>query len=539
MAFDSYPGDDTVLDLTPGQESDELPIMPVRFGPDMFLRVVRLAAGAAAPPPKVGLRANTGDIVEVVPDSPTLTDLPGSTGGAVVATADLKVEPNDVYRVRIFPQDPNNPPTKLALQLTNLDTRSRAFRWVVADNLSETVQPRVVLPPTRLNARAERPETGEIEVRNIGTGPLRVEAVAGTDLGAGFELTTAPVPMPVPVNGVARMKISFTSRRLPAGTDAVVETSHRFTTDDPIAQRPERRDARVTIIADVLGPRWQPGDVLVVDPQGSDGSAGRVLIRVDPATGRQTVVCAGNPFVSPAGVALAPDGHALVADAGAVDGNGAVIRVDRFTGARIVLSSGNLFRDPSAVVVTPQGRIVVTDPNALGTGALITVDPQNGAQVALSSGAGVSRAFNLAVDDPATGSLVALCRNVDGRNRVVRVDPTGGTAEVTTDRVDGIAVDETRRVLLTLRPDGSGPKTLVAHRPNGTRDVLSTGLLLGEPLRLRRDRAGHVWVVDQKVGGASFGLIRIRLSDGEQTLMSSGGVLRFPLDLVVVPPIAT
>jgi hypothetical protein len=539
MAFDTYLGDDVFLNLAPGQQSAEISISPLRFGPDMFLRVVRLARGGDAPPPKVGLRANTGDLVEVVPDSPTLTDLPGSTGGAVVATADLKLEPNDVYRVRIFPQDTDNPPTKLALQLTNLDTRGRAFRWVVADNLSETAQSRVVLPPARLNARAERQETGEIVVHNIGTGPLRMEAVAGTDLGAGFVLTTAPVPMPVPVNGVARGTISFTSQRLPAGTDALVETSHRFTTDDPIAQRPERRDARVTITADVLGPRWQPGDVLVVDPQASDGSASRALIRIDPGTGRQTVVSAGQKLVSPAGVTLEPSGHALVVDSGADGGNGAVIRIDRFSGTQTVLSSQGLFRDPSSVVVTPQGRIVVADPRAFdGVGGLITVDP-NGVQTKLASGGPLFRPFDLAVDDPATGSLVALNTFQAGTPRLVRVDPNGVAAAFTVDagvRCLGIEVDATRRVLLAFGSTPDGPVTLVAFRPNGTQDVVPGGQSLGQPFRLRRDAAGNVLVTDQKVGGTASGLRRIPLSGGEQKVLSQGGVLRSPLGVAVVPP---
>jgi hypothetical protein len=543
MAFDSYPGDDNVLVLTLLQ-SAERAITPPRFGPNMFVRIIQMpAANVAAATLILSVRADGGPMTEVPLNNPTLTDLPGPAGD-IVANADFKDEQNGVYRLRVFPRDTANPPQQLALRLKNLDGETRSFRWVVADNDAESLQPRVALAPTtHLDAVFDRPVTGKIAVTNRGTGVLHVTTAEGTDLGSGFVL--AAVPSSVPPNSVGTLLVTYTPPSLPSGVIAVASTTHRFTTDDTIAQRPDRRDSQVTITANVQAPLWQTGDVLVVDAEATDGrrDARSALIRVDPATGRQTAVSFDEYFVNPAGVALEASGHALVVDPSAAEGTGAIVRVDRFTGVLTVLSDGlrepnNLFRDPSAVVVTPQGRIVVADRSAFGTGGLIAVDPQTGVQTALTSAPVVQRSFNLAVDDPATGSLVVLCQNPNGFRRVVRVDPNGGSAVVLVADapVDGIAVDETHRVLLIARPVGIGPTELVAYKPDGTRDVLAEDgdVVFGDPVRLRRDGAGNVWVT----GPSRAAVGSIRLSDGEQNAVSSQALLRSPMDLVVVPPLA-
>jgi hypothetical protein len=150
----------------------------------------------------------------------------------------------------------------------------------------------------------------------------------------------------------------------------------------------------------------------------------------------------------------------------------------------------------------------------------------------------VSRPFNLGVDDLATGSLVGVnLVSAALPHRVVRVDKSGNVTPFVVDfgASVGIAVDGTGRVLLVMPTFLEDPPTLFAIRPDGTRLRVSVGPLLREPVRLRRFDAGSVVVTDRMAGGVGPGLIRIRLSDGKQELLSSGGVLRSPIDLVVVP----
>jgi hypothetical protein len=55
-----------------------------------------------------------------------------------------------------------------------------------------------------------------------------------------------------------------------------------------------------------------PGDLLVVDHGAFGGGGG--IIRVDPATGTQTVLASGGFFGDPLGIAIAADGDLLVVD---------------------------------------------------------------------------------------------------------------------------------------------------------------------------------------------------------------------------------
>jgi hypothetical protein len=543
MAFDIYPSQDTVLELAPGGQSEPQPITP-RFGSGdgpMFMRIVQLTRGQPAPPPTIALQAGTGPMTVVAQDE-SVTDLTGSADPAVVANVDFRAEPGDVYRIRLFPVDNVPAPAQFALQITNGDTAARTFRWVVADTLDDSAQSRVTLPPTtHLDTHPGPATPGAIPVPNGGTGALRITTSVGSDLGSGFTLTS--VPDPIPPNGAAQLQVTYTPPSpLPAGATAYASTTYTFATNDPVAQRPDRNDARTTITATTSAPLWQPGDILVVDPGAGDGSAGRgALLRIDPATGRQTLVSAGHNFASPAGVALDTEGNALVADPSAVDGNGALIRVDRITGAQTVLSSGNSFRDPTSLVVTPLGRIVVADRTAFGgIGGLIVVDAQTGTQVKLASGDPLRKPTIVAVDDPHAESFVALNSEMTANAEwLIRVDPRGQNLQAAAGSLAtgdvGIAVDAARRILLGQQRSDSPPE-VIALAPDGSQAVLHGGPPLVHPIRLRLDNGGGVVITDWPPdNSAPPKVIRIRLSDGQVTTVSTAGMLRQPFDIAVVP----
>ena len=546
MAFDLHPDDDPMT-LAPGATSDPQPFRP-RFSPEgtMFLRLVRLTRGQAAAPPTVALQAGTGKMTALA--AGTSTELTGSSdpGAPVVADADLAADPSDVYRIRVFPRDTGNPPVQWALQITNGDSAPRAFRWVVADAAGEAGQPRITVPRSvAVELVTDRLAPVVVTVGNRGTGDLHVTA-SGSDLGSGFTLVEAPAA--VPPNGDGALRLAYAPpATLPAGGMAIASITHTLVTDDPVAQRPGRRDARVTVTATVRAPLWRPGDILVVDTNAGDGTGARgALIRIDPITGRQTVVSSGQRFSAPAGVALDADGHALVADGSAGDGSGAVIRVDRVTGAQSVLSAGNLFVDPISVVVTAAGRVVVADFSAFGgTGGLVAVDPRNGQQTAFASGPPLDRPVMLAVDDPQTGSIVVLNAAADAQGRwLVRVDPSGHCTAFPSDgnpqRHVGLAVDADRKVIVATQKGSVGTPRLFALAPDGTPTPIGAGAPLRQAVRLRLDSAGYILVTDWRTGDLEPQVIRDAelmgiLPDPLVGIVSRAGVLRTPMDLVVVP----
>jgi DNA-binding beta-propeller fold protein YncE len=95
----------------------------------------------------------------------------------------------------------------------------------------------------------------------------------------------------------------------------------------------------------------------VTDP-GSIGDTGQV-IRVDPATGAQTLVATGDQLIDPFGIALDPTGRIFVTDGGTFEEGGRVIAIDPATGTQTLISSGG-------GLVTPFDLVLVPEPVALG-----------------------------------------------------------------------------------------------------------------------------------------------------------------------------
>lgn len=72
------------------------------------------------------------------------------------------------------------------------------------------------------------------------------------------------------------------------------------------------------------------GDIFVADEQAASGLG--EVIRVDPVTGAQTSISAGNLFVNLVNIATGINGEIFVVDQNAFGGQGGVIRVDPISG---------------------------------------------------------------------------------------------------------------------------------------------------------------------------------------------------------------
>jgi sugar lactone lactonase YvrE len=183
------------------------------------------------------------------------------------------------------------------------------------------------------------------------------------------------------------------------------------------------------------------GNIVVVDQAAFGGPGG--VIRVDPVTGARTAVSenaapAGGPsFADPIGVTLAPDGAILVADRAAFAGTGGVIRVDPVTGARTAVSEnaappgGQNFVSPHGIALAPDGAILVADGGGAGGGGVIRVDPQSGARTSVSQNAeptgGPSFVDPEELAVAADGAIVVADRNAfGGPGGLIRVDPQTG-----------------------------------------------------------------------------------------------------------------
>jgi len=95
------------------------------------------------------------------------------------------------------------------------------------------------------------------------------------------------------------------------------------------------------------------GDIFVADPAAFGISGG--IIRVG-SSGGQLEVSSEGFFVDPFGIAIAPGGDLLVADHGA----NAIIRVDPATGAQTMVASGGFLTDLERITVVPESFGAIT-----------------------------------------------------------------------------------------------------------------------------------------------------------------------------------
>jgi sugar lactone lactonase YvrE len=290
-------------------------------------------------------------------------------------------------------------------------------------------------------------------------------------------------------------------------------------------------------------PALRPGDLLVADGLLHDVGG---ILRVDPASGAQTVFAQGGDFVLPTGIAIAPTGEVYVADIDAAGGGGAIFRIDPATGARTLVSSNaspgtRPFEDPSSIAFDATGKLIVGDPGAQGgSGAVFRVDPATGAREVLSSG-------DRFVDP--TGVVVL--------NGTVYV-ADGGGPRANPGRVLRVAGENTQFVVTAggslLEPFG------LAAAPDGTLIVADTGALndLGrvvgvnpatgaqtllaqggdvfEPFGVTVAPDGTIYFTDANPNENKAAVFRISATSGEVTRISVGGDLVLPLGVAVVAP---
>ena len=303
-----------------------------------------------------------------------------------------------------------------------------------------------------------------------------------------------------------------------------------------------------------------PGDPYVVYTANSF-STGAVILRTEPGSGSLVEISRngpqGNLFQRPYDLAVEPDGNLLVADIGVPNRkDGAVIRVDPLTGRQSLVSSGGEFFDPAGLAVAPDGQIYVVDNRAPDNdGAVIRVDPRTGAQTLVterSSEAGrreLDLPFGIAIESD--GNLVVsnrvlpnelplVCRVV---GKVVRVNPlTGDQTRVSGD--DRLAWP----LGLAVRPDGDivvanecgtgGGLVRVDRRglgqhvitPNDPEDVLVT------PERVAFDPAGRLLVSDFSAGSdGQGGIVSVDPETGAQSLVLAGSPFNHPLGIAAAP----
>ena len=255
------------------------------------------------------------------------------------------------------------------------------------------------------------------------------------------------------------------------------------------------------------------GSLLVADMGAYATSTDRTpdgrIIRVDPVTGRQSLVSSGNLLVDPAGLAVAPDGLIYVVENVGTLGTPGVVRVNPTTGAQTLVTQGGQLCYPFGIAVHPDGSVLVTSYGDFSDGAtvincvhdfgaLVRIDLATGTQSILSRNA------------PEWGNLFRnpLGVTVEPGGRILVVNQNGGTALVAVDTATGVQDAET--------PNTSTDRLVVPQRPALTPD-------------------GDVVVSDFSLDDLEGGLVLVDLPDGSQSILRQDRQLfNNPLGVAVV-----
>jgi PKD domain len=290
---------------------------------------------------------------------------------------------------------------------------------------------------------------------------------------------------------------------------------------------------------------------------------GAVILRTDPATGSLVEISRNGPpgalFQTPFDLAVEGDGSLLVADMGQpctpqqprCADDGRIIRVDPLTGRQSLLAGGPPLVDPAALAVGPNGYIYVADNfEADDSGAVIRIDPATGSKTLISEGNLLDLPFGILVDRD--GSLVVSNRMVPTRclpgvpGRLVRVQPSGGSQRLVSEgglfRYPlGVTLDGAGRIVFANECGPNGLLRVVSEvaqaplSPNGDGDLLVT------PERLALDPAGDFLVSDWSLGDGDGGIAKVDAETGAQSLVRQGDLFNHPMGIAAVvnrPPTA-
>ena len=244
------------------------------------------------------------------------------------------------------------------------------------------------------------------------------------------------------------------------------------------------------------------------------------IIRVDPASGAQSVVSQGGELVDPAGIAVAADGTLFVVENVGVGParDPAVVRIDPASGAQSVLTRGSYLCYPFGIALEASGNVIVTDFGDLIAGGVTELDclQDFGSVVRVSPGGGQQLlSFN---EMPTPGNVLrgAFGAAIEPGGGVLVVNQTGAQAAVA-------AIDP-----------ANGSQTAVT--PNST-----TTDAFELPQRVAVLPDGDLLVADYALNDQEGGLVVVDRSTGAARILRQGALFNNPLGVTTVvnrPPSA-
>lgn len=307
-----------------------------------------------------------------------------------------------------------------------------------------------------------------------------------------------------------------------------------------------------------------------------DGRPSPVILRVDPVTGETAAVsrngAQGDLFRHPYDIAVAPGGASLyVADMGefasgaAPAADGRVIRVDLATGQQSLVSLGGQLVDPAGVAVARDGSLYVVENVGVGgnprggvlQAAVVRINPATGAQTVITRAGELCYPFGIAVNAQGRILVSDFGNLVENSVPVVTCDLTGGGVvgvDPATGRQAWLSSNSATLgqlflgpVGLTVEPSGtvlvvnqrSAPAAVAAVNPgNGVQQVITPNVsptdAFEQPQRVAVAPDGNLLVSDYSLNTLEGGLVSVNRATGAARVFRSSSMFNNPLGLAIV-----
>jgi sugar lactone lactonase YvrE len=283
------------------------------------------------------------------------------------------------------------------------------------------------------------------------------------------------------------------------------------------------------------------GDIIIGDLNGAAGGfsgtsppgSGRV-IRVDPINGAQTILAQGGLLDYVSDLKVDAQGRIVVLESAPAWSSyspsllRSVIRIDSATGEQTLVAQGGMLQEPSGFVIDAGGDYLIAD-----TGRIVRLDPDTGDQSVVSAGGDLNAYVHLALD--ADGNIYApSCLGSScNPHAVIKIDPATGAQT-------RVATCHTNSWLQGIAVDASGTTFYLTdmYWSNAVYRVTASGCVRlnggGEdPWAAALDADGRLVVLDGGWWGPG-NVFRFDTATGSRQTVSSGGLLVDPLGLDIV-----
>jgi hypothetical protein len=279
-----------------------------------------------------------------------------------------------------------------------------------------------------------------------------------------------------------------------------------------------------------IHPNLDSGDLLVTSSAANIGS----VTQIDPANGMQALISTGGNLVNPQGIALDHSGNVIVGDNNNNNNNNVhqLIKIDRATGNQTVIPTVPTYQVVIGVAIGSGPDVFVTDP--IG-GAIYQLNPTTGAIDAqcgsLSGPAGITFDKNGVMIVGFAGFIAGQPSRVSTFNMATcteTVISTGGSLFLPV----GVSTDGNNDVIVGDAPTvfGGPPPNKLIHitRSNGNQTVVSTSV--GAPTGITVNRTTN----DTFSTDNSSVNVNKTTSAGATTVVASGENIIQPFALTMV-----